>query len=174
MVVAAGPRGQAMFRGLSARGPPCLSAAGQRATSAGRGAQHDTSPMACPHNLYFLWVRPRGQEVCPGFWEALRQAGEVERAASPRPEEPAAPEGAQRADYTTARAGSSAPRCLGFPEPRGGPRIPTRGLARRKTWLGHWGSPADWGPSRPPSEMRLLPSCSTMAWCTPGKPASHM
>lgn len=77
-----------------------------RVAATGWGAKQGTSLFACPPKLSFLWVRLHDLEVCPALQEAPQQAGRSQRAASPHPEEPTAPEGAQPADCTTAPFGS--------------------------------------------------------------------
>ena len=64
----------------------------------------------------FLWVRPWGGRCLLAPRTHQDRQGRSQRAASPHPEEPAAPEGAQLADCTTAQVGSSAPHHPGFLE----------------------------------------------------------
>lgn len=64
----------------------------------------------------FLWVRLRGGRCVLSLRTHQDRQGRSQRAASPHPEEPTAPEGARPADCTTAQGGTSAPHSLGFPE----------------------------------------------------------
>lgn len=65
----------------------------------------------------FLWVRPWGGRCVLAPRTHQDRQGRSQRAASPHPEEPTAPEGARLADCTTAQVGSSAPHLPGFLEP---------------------------------------------------------
>lgn len=117
MVVATRPRVPVMSPGLLAKGPRRSRVGG--ATGIERDMQCGTSPIACPPTpaLPVGEAAGLGGVSCP---PGDSQQGSSQRAASPRPEEPAAPERARLADCTTAQVGSSVPHSPGFPEPKGG------------------------------------------------------
>lgn len=103
----------------------------------------------------FLWVRPWGGRCVLAPRTHQDRQGRSQRAASPHPEEPAAPEGARLADCTTAQVGSSAPHHPGFLEATEAEDshdcawVGVRG--KRPAWEPcRWGAPAStpWGYQR--------------------------
>lgn len=97
----------------------------------------------------FLWVRLRGGRCVLSLRTHQDRQGRSQRAASPHPEEPTAPEGARPADCTTAQGGTSAPHSLGFPELKEAGGFPRLCLGAGEgvggeIWLEGSRSPADW------------------------------
>lgn len=119
---------------------------------------------ACPQPQHFLWVRPWGWEVCLALLEAPRRQGRSQRAASPCPEEPAAPEGARLADCITDHAGSSAPHSRASRSPWEARGLPQMCLGRRER--------AHWKVGEPSKQPRTPAPCGCPGWdlCLPGSP----